>query len=111
MPSLPHDDARPGWLKARLAKLSRLITTRCREVARLTSEGRDRPLPLPTRLRIGLHRCFCTWCDRYAKQLDLLHEASQRFPEHLDETGGQSLAGDARERMKRALRQQANGES
>jgi hypothetical protein len=103
MPPSPHDEKPPHWLKAKVANLVWQLTPTCREVARLTSEEREHPRPLPTRLRLRVHRHFCTWCARYAKQLDLMHDASQFFPEHLDEIGGPALDSDARERMKRTL--------
>lgn len=82
------------------------ITPNCREVARLTSEGRDHALPLGVRTRLGLHRLFCKWCARYAKQLELLHEATHLLPEHLDQADGRMLNTDTKARFKRALREQ-----
>lgn len=106
MPLSPHDHESPNWLKTKVSSWFWSLTPSCREVARLTSEGRDHPLPLGMRTRLGLHRSFCKWCARYAKQLDLVHEASQLFPEHLDEVGGPTLDNDAKARMKRALHDQ-----
>ena len=103
---MPQSDEHktPNWITTKVANVVWRITPHCREVTRLTSEGRDHPLPLGARLRLGLHRRFCVWCARYAGQLDLLQEASQRFPQHVAETGGPALADDARTRMKRELR-------
>jgi hypothetical protein len=98
-----HDHAPPNWLKTKVSNWFWVLTPTCKEVARLTSEGRDRPLPLGMRLRLRLHRAFCQWCARYAKQLDLVHEASHAFPENVDQAGGPALDADARARMKRAL--------
>ena len=103
MPFSTDDHEPPNWITAKLANLVWRMTPDCREVTRLTSEGRDRPLPLGTRLRLGLHRCFCKWCARYAKQLDLLHEANLLFAEHVDQIGGPTLDRDAKSRMKHAL--------
>ncbi len=100
MPS-SDDHENPNWIATRVANLVRRVTPACREVARLTSEERDHPLPLGARVRLGLHRRFCVWCARYTKQLGLLHEASQR----LDEADGPRLKRDARERLKRVLRE------
>lgn len=110
MPRPPNDHQPPNWLKAKVANWFWSLTPACREVARLTSEERDHPLPMGTRTRLGLHRSFCKWCARYAKQLDLLHEANQLFPEHVDEVRGPGLDGDARARMKRALQRHASGD-
>jgi hypothetical protein len=111
MPFSTDDHEPPNWITAKLANLVWRMTPDCREVTRLTSEGRDRPLPLGTRLRLGLHRCFCKWCARYAKQLDLLHEANLLFAEHVDQIGGPTLDSDAKARIKLALQTAANGES
>ena len=99
----PQDHAPPNWLKTKVSGWFWSLTPTCKEVARLTSEGRDHPLPLGMRLRLGLHRSFCQWCARYAKQLDLVHEASHLFPEHVDQMEGPALKSDAKARMKRAL--------
>jgi hypothetical protein len=100
-----------NWITGKLVNLVWRITPDCREVTRLTSEGRDRPLPLGTRLRIGLHRRFCKWCARYARQLDFLHKANHLFAAHVDQLSGPSLNTDAKSRMKRTLQTVASGES
>jgi hypothetical protein len=79
--------------------------------ALLTSEGRDRLLPLGTRLRLCLHRRFCKWCARYARQLDFLDKANHLFAAHLDQITGPSLDTDAKSRMKRTLQTAATRES
>jgi hypothetical protein len=106
----PGDRDPPNWIVATIANLVWRMTPNCREVAQLTSDGRDRSLPLGTQLRLGLHRCFCKWCARYAKQLDLLHEANQFLAENVDQIGGPALDSDAKARMKRALQIAADGE-
>jgi hypothetical protein len=98
----------PKGVKAILAEFVWRITPKCREVARLTSQGRDRRLPLIMRARLLLHRTLCQWCARYARQLDLLHRASHALPEHMDIRAEPALDGYARERLKRALREHAN---
>jgi hypothetical protein len=103
MPHSPHDHSPPHWLKTKVSTWFWSLTPTCKEVARLTSEGRDHPLPVGTRLRLGLHRSFCQWCARYAKQLDLVHEAAHLFPEHVDQIEQPNLDSDAKARMKRAL--------
>jgi hypothetical protein len=103
MPLSPDDHSQPGWLKTKVSTWFWSLTPTCKEVARLTSEGHDHPLPLGIRLRLSLHRCFCKWCARYAKQLDLVHDASHHFPEHVDQTDRPNLKSDAKARIKRAL--------
>jgi hypothetical protein len=103
----PHNHTPPHWLKTKVSGWFWSLSPTCKEVARLTSEGRDHPLPLGMRLRLGLHRSFCQWCARYAKQLDFVHEASQLFPAHVDQIEQPNLDGDAKARMKRAIRDAA----
>src|ERR1700744_2185880 len=92
-----------NWITGKLVNLVWMITPDCREVTRLTSEGRDRLLPLGARLRLGLHRRFCKWCGRYARQLDLLHKANHLFAALLDQITGPSLNTDAKSRTKFSL--------
>ena len=99
----PHDQPPPNWLQTKISTWFWSLTPACKEVARLTSEADDHPLPVGMRLRLGLHRSFCQWCARYAKQLDFVHEASHLFPQHVDQLAGPALGSDAKERMKRAL--------
>jgi hypothetical protein len=100
MSQSPSEEPPPRWLTARLASVVWRLTPHCREVVRLTSEGRDHSLPLGTRLRLGLHRRFCEWCARYAGQLDLIQEAVHR----LDGQPGETLRSDVAERMKKEIR-------
>lgn len=104
------DSTPPHWLKTKVSTWFWSLTPTCREVTRLTSEERERALPLGTRLRLGMHRRFCEWCARYAGQLDLMHEASRRLPEHGEDLGGPGMADETKARMKRALGQAAGRE-
>jgi hypothetical protein len=103
-----HDHPQPHWLRTKLSAWFWSLTPACKEVARLTSEGRDRSLPLGMRLRLRLHRAFCQWCARYAKQLDLVHEATHLFPEHTDQVDTPPLDSAAKARMKRAVRDEVD---
>lgn len=99
----PEDHALRNWLKTKVSKRFWDLSPACQEVARLTSESRDHPLPFGIRLRLGLHRSFCKLCARYAKHIDLVHEASHLFPEHADQAGGPALATNTKTRIKRAV--------
>ena len=44
---------------------------------RLTSLEYEQSLRVDLRIRLSVHRAFCTWCARYAHQLKLLHDACQ----------------------------------
>ncbi len=104
MSHLTYEQAPPERPKIKRSAWFRSLVPTCKEVTRLTSEGLDHPLPTGMRLRLRLHRCFCQWCARYAKQLDLVQEASVQFPEHLDQMEEPTLDAHAKARMKFALR-------
>ncbi|MEP6669017.1 MAG: hypothetical protein ABJF10_07695 [Chthoniobacter sp.] len=110
MSSVPADHESPHWLKARIAGVVWRITPNCHEVTRLASEELDHPLPFTTRTRLGLHRLFCEYCARYTEQLELLHEASRRLPEHPGEIDSPTLNVDFKARLKRTLREHSPAE-
>lgn len=107
MLSSSHDHAAPNWLKAKLSNWFWSLTPACKDVARLTSESHEKRHPLGLRLRLTLHRTFCKWCARYARQLELVNEATHLFPENLEHIPGPNLNTDKAARMKRALRDAA----
>jgi hypothetical protein len=111
MPYSPDNQEPRHSLKAIVSSWLRKLTPTCREVARLTSEGRDHALPAAIRMRLGLHRRLCTECARYAEQLNLLHAAVRWVPDHVSESDGLTLNHDVKARMKRVLRRQASQES
>jgi hypothetical protein len=104
MPESPDDDDTPKSIAKRIADA---IWPACRDVARLTSEGLDHPLSRGVRIRLSIHRFFCKWCARYARQLDLLHDASRQFPEHLDQIEGAQLGSEVKSRLRQTMREQA----
>ena len=81
----------------------------CREVTELYSESMDRSLPMGQRLSLWVHFSICKWCARYKRQLLFIRDALRRHPDELM-SGGQpvspTLTHEARERIKRAIRQQ-----
>ncbi len=92
-------------LKTRLAMVVLRLTPDCREISRLTSEERDHTLPWSTHTRLRLHRVFCKYCARYAKQLDLLREASRRLPEQMDAAGAPAMPASVKDRLKKSLQE------
>ena len=80
----------------------------CREVARLQSESLDHSLSFPKRLGMRVHLLVCSWCRRYGKQIDFLRHAVRDHPDELTQAHPQALSSEARERMKRALRQETD---
>jgi len=108
----PKDEHEPrSWFETKVSSWFWSLTPTCREVVRLTSEEREHPLPWGMRWRLRLHRLFCKWCARYARQLDLLHEASQLFPEKDQFTNQPVLKSEVEERLKRAVREQVQSDS
>ena len=84
------------------------VTPRCRDIARLLSQGMDRPLPWRKQLLVRLHLTVCVWCARYGEQLQSLRVFSRSFPERGCEHGDAALPPGTRARLKEALRRQAD---
>lgn len=81
----------------------------CREAVRLISEGMDRPLPVWKRISLRVHVLICTLCERYGRQLLFIRDAVRRHPDELagvDRAAVPVLSSEARERIRRAIRQQ-----
>jgi hypothetical protein len=76
----------------------------CREAARAQSELLDHNLPALRRLRLRLHLLLCQWCRRYGRQIRFLHEAARDESGKLSESGSRVLSAEARERIKRRLK-------
>ncbi|HEX8070497.1 MAG TPA: hypothetical protein VF546_11130 [Pyrinomonadaceae bacterium] len=83
--------------------LRRLPT--CKQMAVVMSESMERPLTLRERVMLRLHLWVCIWCVWYLEQLQLLrataHAAGARA------TSDVHLSLEARERLKRALKNQS----
>lgn len=69
----------------------------CRDMSRLLSARRDAGGSLTLRMR--LHLMICDVCRRVRAQFDVLGEAVRRIP-----TAGPSLTPQAKERLRRALK-------
>jgi hypothetical protein len=64
----------------------------CHKAARLLSEQRERPLGLFERAGLRVHLWACTGCMNYARQLDLLDRASERW-RSADPSAGEAPPG------------------
>jgi hypothetical protein len=65
----------------------------------------DKELSLMMRIKLRIHYLMCSFCERYMKQLKYIRQVSREFPEKIGDISDASLAADAKERMKAALRQ------
>lgn len=97
-------NSRMKMLKALFQKAGELSPS-CREATRLQSEALDRPLGLGQRIGLRLHLVLCKWCRRYGKQISFLRSAAPRHLEHEHGLPPQSLSPQARERIKRQIRE------
>jgi hypothetical protein len=77
----------------------------CRDASRLQSEALDQEISFSKRLGLRLHLLICKWCRRYGKQIRFLRDAAHDHPENLSEAVPQQLSPEARERIKRRLRE------
>jgi hypothetical protein len=85
----------------------RRISPNCRETSRLQSESIDHLLTWPQRLGLRVHLLLCKWCRRYGKQIHFLRRASHEYPDQVTGVAPSTLSPESRERLKRALRDQA----
>jgi hypothetical protein len=81
------------------------LTPSCRRVAMSASQSFETPLDPWTRFRIRVHLKICDACERYLRQLDILHEAAGMLGERIPAHGhGARLAAEAKARLKARLR-------
>jgi len=52
----------------------------CKEASRLISDGMDRHLSVPERIRLRLHVSICDACTRFTSQVAFLRRAFKAFP-------------------------------
>jgi hypothetical protein len=96
-----------NWLTRKISDVLVAHTPRCKDITRLLSASLDRKLSLRQRLGIRLHFLICVLCERYGEHLGWLRQWSRQAPEHAHEMDGGQLSAEARERLKRALREQS----
>jgi hypothetical protein len=93
-----------NWFQLRIVLGIVRLTPRCPEVLRLLSLGMEKPLPLATRIKLRIHYLMCSFCQRYAKQLNYLREVAHEFPEKVGDASEEKMPEDVKERMRDALR-------
>ena len=52
----------------------------CKEASRLISDGMDRRLSVPERIKLRLHVSICDVCTRFTSQVAFLRRALKAFP-------------------------------
>ncbi len=57
----------------------------CREATRIVLEGEGRALPLTERLTLRLHQLTCSNCRRFARQVQLMRQASARWRQYSED--------------------------
>src|SRR5437867_4237069 len=94
-------------LASALKKGLRVLMPTCREASRLQSDALDQALPLSKRFGLRMHLLVCKWCRRYGKQIRFLSQAVHEHPKEMNEATPRTLSPEARERLKRTLRNEA----
>lgn len=77
----------------------------CKDVSRLTSESRDRPLRLSERLGMRFHLWICTNCRRFTRHIELIGQALRRLErgELPPDSQLPALPEEAKERIRKKL--------
>ena len=57
----------------------------CREATQIMLQGEDRRMPLGERLSLRLHHRICSNCRRFARQLQLMRQASARWRQYSED--------------------------
>lgn len=82
----------------------------CQNATKLLSESLERPLPLSRRMGLKMHLLMCRFCARFEKQLLFMRLFIRRYEKQcleddLPSIDSPSLSPEARERIKKALRE------
>jgi hypothetical protein len=80
----------------------------CKRAGELVSLSLETKLTVWQRLALGVHFCGCRWCRRFRRQLWLVEQACRvwAWSDRITEAAaGAALPREARERIRRALRQ------
>jgi hypothetical protein len=57
----------------------------CREATQIVLQGEDRTMPLAERLSLRLHQRICGNCRRFARQVELMRQASARWRQYTED--------------------------
>jgi hypothetical protein len=110
-PRTPDDDSLfqgGNWFSRRMEALITNLTPKCTEMTHLLSEEMDHPLPWLTRVRMRVHFLMCCYCRRYKENLHYLRKVLRSRSGFVDDSPGEALPPEAKERLKQALRDESN---
>jgi len=82
------------------------LSPNCRQAVRAQSEALDHSLPATRRFGLWMHLLICKWCRRYSGQIHFMHDATGGLPDKMTETSSSKLSAEARDRIKRQLKEQ-----
>lgn len=57
----------------------------CRDITHIVLAGEDRPLGQFTQVLVRAHRLFCSACNNFGKQVDLMRKANTRWRSYAKE--------------------------
>jgi hypothetical protein len=81
----------------------------CKRAAELISLSLETPLTWRQRLALSFHLAFCSMCRRFLRQSRLVQQAGPDADRRQEALGEAALSREARERIKRALRERGGG--
>jgi hypothetical protein len=79
------------------------LLLKCKELAHLTSESRERALDWRERLMVRIHLVLCPPCVRFRRHMEFLRAAAKSPAAEGSATPGAKLADGARDRIRRNL--------
>lgn len=92
------------WLRWRFVLWLAALTPPCRQITRIASHGYEQPLGFTMRVRLRLHLMICAACDRYIRQLEVLHRAAGLSGEKpVAHPSRARLSTEAKDRLKARL--------
>jgi hypothetical protein len=85
--------------------------TSCKRAAELIARSLETPLTWRQRLALALHLGVCNMCRRFRRQMRLVQRAGRSLDKGETTPGRDEVAlpEEARDRIKRALREQGRG--
>jgi hypothetical protein len=85
----------------------------CKEISKLVTHSLDEPLTLRQRLRVRWHLFVCVYCRRFQKQVFWIRKILQGKSKpsfEMQELSEAHLSKDARERIKKVLKEKIDAD-